>query len=82
MPALLMLIIYWQMILLMKKPRIIPKYNQSLPNLIFSLTCMPVGEEVDFTDFGYQNTLPLHARSTASQVSPSGNLNVSLQFIW
>ena len=32
-----------------------------------SLKCMPVSEEVDFTDFGYQNTLPQHARSTASQ---------------
>ena len=59
-----------------------PNITSHCPILYFSLKCMPVGEEVDFTDFGYQNTLPLHARSTASQVSPSGNLNVSLQLIW
>ncbi|XP_046853393.1 spermatogenesis-associated protein 4-like [Xenia sp. Carnegie-2017] len=32
-----------------------------------SLKCLPSNVESDFTDFGYQMTLPLHARSTASQ---------------
>ena len=34
----------------------------------FSLKCVPANEEADFTDFGYQKSLPLHARATASQV--------------
>ena len=43
-------------------------YRSLLYFFHFSLKCAPANEEVDFTDFGYQNTLPLHARPTASQV--------------